>query len=402
MLAVAVLFPHFFGLSVVFYIVFLVYAGFRRTIYFKLDKMGYLWIAFYGIYLIGFLWTNHSDIALKTLEYKLAFVLIPLLLGFKPLSGQIRLDFVLLGLILALTAASVYGVLNSMSCFASGGGRTCFLTGFISPIHHPTYFMVYWITAMSGAWYGRMKGWKYFSLKWIIPFTILGLILHVLSLSLAGILFLMICIFVLLVYAVSKRFGRFYGILSFFLLPVFGVLFITRAPQVEGEWHAAKWYADEYFKDPKGFVQSRVFPMSGSEERLVLWTVSIEEIKRHPFGVGTGNTESTLEHGLNAMGQIELAQLNRNPHNQFMQTTLETGIVGLVLFLTILVFGITLGIKIGNPLLVLVSFCLAFNSLFESMLQRQSGVVFFTLLLCVLSSSSLLIGSRRKPLDQQN
>jgi O-antigen ligase len=128
----------------------------------------------------------------------------------------------------------------------------------------------------------------------------------------------------------------------------------------------------------------------------------LEEIKRHPFGVGTGNAESTLEHGLNAMGQIELAQLNRNPHNQFMQTTLETGIVGLVLFLTILVFGITFGIKTGNPLLVLVSFCLAFNSLFESMLQRQSGVVFFTLLLCVLSSSSILIGSRRKHLDQQN
>lgn len=384
MLAVSIVLPHFFGASVLVYIALLVKLGVQKELQFKLSGLSWLWIGFYLIYAIGVLWTNNIDIALKSLEYKLAFALFPLLLGLIPKTGPLRFPIVMAGLVIGVGIASLMGLVNSFLCYFDGGGRTCFLTVFISPVHHPTYFVAYWIIAICAAWYGRKLGWKNYSLKWIIPFSLFGLILHVLSLSLAGILFFLILSYVLLSLFLFRKYGKTVAILGSVMIPLLAFLFLTRAPQVEGEWHAAKWYADEYIKNPTAFVESRKFPMSGSEERLVLWTVSCSEIVNHPLGVGTGNTEEVLSQALKKRGQFELAELNRNPHNQFLQTTLEVGIPGLLIFLTILINGVVTGIRKSNPLLGITVACLAFNCLFESMLQRQSGVVFFVILTIVL------------------
>ena len=73
-----------------------------------------------------------------------------------------------------------------------------------------------------------------------------------------------------------------------------------------------------------------------------------------------------------------------NPHNQFLQTALEIGIVGLLLLLTL--FGSTLRFawKHRNYALLIMTACLVFNALFESMFQRQSGIVFFSFWICLL------------------
>mgnify|MGYP000844552643 FL=1 len=124
--------------------------------------------------------------------------------------------------------------------------------------------------------------------------------------------------------------------------------------------------------------------MSGSETRLVLWTVSGQIIKDYPLGVGTGNVDDILVSRLSKLNQKELAKQRLNPHNQYFQTAIEIGFIGLIVLLSILFYGLKVGYKHRTWLLIILVANLGFNMLFESMLQRQSGIVFYTFWICLL------------------
>lgn len=140
-----------------------------------------------------------------------------------------------------------------------------------------------------------------------------------------------------------------------------------------------------FFKSPKTYVNKHTGYHTGNEERLIMWAVTIEQIKEHPFGVGTGNLDEVLVNGLKKHNQFKLAEKNYNPHNQFLQTTLEIGIFGLLILLLIIVQTFKKALKDKNWILLFIIVSLIFNSLFESMLQRQSGIVFYTFWLGILS-----------------
>jgi hypothetical protein len=123
--------------------------------------------------------------------------------------------------------------------------------------------------------------------------------MHGLLLSLSGILFLFIVIGFYCLYRLKKSVNKLIFYASVLVLPLIGYFSITNIPQIEGEWHNAKWYADEYLKSPEAFVKSRVYPMSGTEVRIVMWTAAVKAIQKHPLGVGTGNVDEYLAKELN-------------------------------------------------------------------------------------------------------
>ena len=129
------------------------------------------------------------------------------------------------------------------------------------------------------------------------------------------------------------------GLLSLLVLPVIGYFIVTTVPQVEGEWNGAKWYADEYFESPENFISTRKYSMSGSEVRLVMWSVSVSEFLSAPWGSGTGNSRSQLANRLKLVNQPELAEKGLNTHNQFLETAVEVGFIGLLLLSLIILYG---------------------------------------------------------------
>jgi O-antigen ligase len=92
-----------------------------------------------------------------------------------------------------------------------------------------------------------------------------------------------------------------------------------------------------------------------------------------------------------------IADENYNPHNQYLQVAVEIGILGLMLFLVLLGMIFSYAIKWKNSLLFLICGNLAFNCIFESMLQRQSGIVFYTFLILLLTSGILTSKSQSIP-----
>ena len=109
-------------------------------------------------------------------------------------------------------------------------------------------------------------------------------------------------------------------------------------------------------------------------------------LSKYPFGIGTGNVDEVLTYHLTEMDQRELAKQELNPHNQYLQTGIEIGWFGIFILLMITVYGTLKAIQNRNWLLVLILCNLSFNMLFEFMLQRQSGIVFYTFVILILAN----------------
>jgi len=375
--------PNLSGLFIVLTLVFAIIGAARKQMKFQVSTINVLFLCLYLVYLIGCLYTNNSDLASKYLEYKLSFVLFPLIFSFIPTGGKISIKPAGVGLIIGTVIVAAIGVNNALYC-RSVDGVGCFVSGSISNLHHPSYFMVYFIIGLSISVYGKIKEWNGFHLFWIIPYFLLALVFHFLSLSLAGVLFIMVLFSGAFIYYVYKKWGKLLVLGALILMPILAIMMLTYVPQIEGEWNNAKWYAKEYSKNPTAFVEGRAYPMSGSETRLVLWTVSGQIIKDYPLGVGTGNVDDILVSRLSKLNQKELAKQRLNPHNQYFQTAIEIGFIGLIVLLSILFYGLKVGYKHRNWLLIILVANLGFNMLFESMLQRQSGIVFYTFWICLL------------------
>lgn len=79
-----------------------------------------------------------------------------------------------------------------------------------------------------------------------------------------------------------------------------------------------------------------------------------------------------------------------NAHNQYSDTIIAVGVVGLILLLLFFIFPVYLSIKNKTFDVVFVSFLIiiAFNCLFESIFERQMGIMFFTFFFFMLFHSS--------------
>ena len=83
-------------------------------------------------------------------------------------------------------------------------------------------------------------------------------------------------------------------------------------------------------------------------------------------------------------------QYELNAHNQFSDTIIAVGVVGLILLLLFFIFPVYLCIKNKTFDVVFVSLLItiAFNCMFESIFERQMGIMFFTFFFFMLFHNS--------------
>ncbi len=380
-----VLFPKFAPLFFILLITVVLSGIIKKEVSFQLNVISSLFLLFYFCYLIGIIFTHDINAGFFELEKKLSFVIFPLLLSLK-FKKTWSINVAYMGFILATFLVTLYGIIMALSTWlGSGGGDWVYFSTAISPIHHPSYLAAYLTISTAFAFIGWREKLPFFSLYWIIPFTIFVIVIHGFLQSLSGTLFLLIAIFTSLLIWLRNKFRRpiFYTIII--LMPLIGFIVINSISSFQNDWKDASSNIIEYSKNPKSFVENREQTLSSSSVRIILWTAAFQIFYKHPFGVGTGNMDEFMEKELIILKQKELTKQNFNPHNQFLQTAVEIGFFGLLVFFAILFSSIYYGLKYKNYLLIIISSNLLFNSLFESMLQRQSGIIFYCFWLCLLS-----------------
>ena len=374
---IQIAFPKLIGFPIVTFFVLIIVGLLNRNLKFQFSKITFILSLFYFTYFIGFFFTSNLDIAQHCLESKASFFLFPLFFSFR-LQSIFNLKWAFYPLIIGILQASLVGVINSIGCdVIRYGCFGCITSSNISPIHHPSYYSSFILFTLVFIWHGFVYSWNSFKLHWIIIISIYLMVFYFLCLSLASFLFLFLFLLFIILKYLKWTIYRVFLLICFILLTI---LFFS----FNKEFNKAKTSFLNYSNNPIEYVISKKGDLNGNEIRLILWTVSFERILKQPLGVGTGNVDDAMNQQLVKYGRKDLLKLNLNPHNQFLQTALEVGVLGLFILILFITLVIIQAIKTNNFILLTLMFIFVFNSLFESMLQRQSGIVFYSFWICLL------------------
>lgn len=369
----------------------LIVFGFAKgELKFKTYRENLFPIALYILYLVGIFYTDHSDRAWGYAENKLSLILLPVLFMFRP-AFKLSPAPIVLGLNVGLILAGIVGLFSVNQCLSEGGRTiTCLTSVNFSPIHHPTYLSIFILIAVFGNIILSRQKEKYFQLKWVLPVTILLLIMLALCLSLSALLFFLIVLSAAIFYLLYKKLNSWLFWALVVISPIIFVGILNYTPVIKDDFRYTKDSFANYIKDPVSFARSKTGYTTGNEMRMIMWAASVEEIYDHPFGVGTGNIDDHLSERLASYGQTKMAHKDEegsikwNPHNQYLQTTLEIGLIGGLILVLYFISLLVLGTRGKSLLLLLVSSAVMFNCLFESVYQRQSGIVLLTFVLSYL------------------
>jgi O-antigen ligase len=111
--------------------------------------------------------------------------------------------------------------------------------------------------------------------------------------------------------------------------------------------------------------------------RLYAWSTSFGIIKESPLGVGTGDINDAMVSAYRKQNLDQLADKGLNPHNEYLQLAVSVGILAALIFLFSLFYPFPHIIRSEDWIygIFLLSVMAQFSV--ESMLEKQSGVIFF-------------------------
>ena len=357
---------------------------FKKENQFKLSKSVLTWVLLFAFYSAALFWTNTPDYA--ALERKLAFLAFPLLVSFRwknPLPiAQMWLSHTLACVILIFIA-----YYDAVMCqLHNGNSVRCFSTTYFSQMHHPSYFSAFLIFSIIGlllkkiAWFNAKPRW----ISWIIIGVFTAMHLHLGTL--AGIIGIAIVFMAYTTWLFSKKFGWLTSILIGFATLAIGISTALQSEEIKADAQNAQKFTASYLQNPSKFVVGRKEPLQGNEVRLILWTASFQIGTAHPLGLGLGGLEPELAGKLRKWGYPEQAKKEFNPHNQYLQIWNELGLLGLFIFIGIVLIPLVLYLKNRQSEAFLLTLIFGVFCLFESMLQRESGIVFFLCWLTIFAT----------------
>jgi len=362
----------------IFLLIVIVEAVVLKSLHFKFSKVTFLFVLLFVFYLLGLLWAEHRDVGLKLLEYKMSFFIFPIIFLLK--KERTNAWLILQGLVwgsIFLAFQFFYGAYfgNEISYYE--------ISRNIVELH-PTYASVYFTMAAVFLVYGYVSKEISWPLLIIIPLVLVFCYLVFLIGSFAAILFLALSFaigFGMLIYTWLKWKGL---LLYFFIVPVLLYFTIAKMDQLAYDREMANAVYNEIAEGKKSFIEKNKLDPSGTKSRVTLWLISAEIIEENPFGVGTGDIDFFLSEKCDQYDLQLLKQSNLNPHNQYLQIGIDLGFPGIILLFVLIESILYVAINNKNYFLFFLGFSLFFNALFESVLQRQSGIVFYTSLMCIV------------------
>ncbi|MCX7728926.1 MAG: O-antigen ligase family protein [Bacteroidia bacterium] len=114
--------------------------------------------------------------------------------------------------------------------------------------------------------------------------------------------------------------------------------------------------------------------------RYYAWKASMDLIKKEPWkGYGTGDINDILINTYREKNYVGALKKEINSHNQFIQTFLSIGVLGVIMLFSFFIWMFYIGIKFKNISIIVFSIITFTSYLFESYLETQAGVFFTTI-----------------------
>ncbi|MBW1293919.1 O-antigen ligase family protein [Aquimarina litoralis] len=367
---------------------------FRSKKKFVLDNKILLLLPLYFVVMaISLFYTSNSSYGLDVLQRSLSLFLFPVIFLFvKEDASSVRklFEFLLVGLVISFFINLSIALNNSISIFKEGfftnvsiQDLTSFLDALMSgwnylvedefsKLINPSYLSLYILLVLSFYLKKNLDS----RLRTTVV-VILFLYLFLLASIAAYLILLIMCL--LLIFDISER-SRKHTMMIMFVL---GVIIFLNNPRVF-----------DFYAKIKNFGNSIEYANSTSEKaRLLSWDASLKLIKDAPLlGYGIGDANDILINKYSELGYTYNFDNRYNAHNQFLQTLLQTGIMGFVILVSIFV---VLAIRMRRSRNEFSVFLILLISLiFESMLVRFNGIVFFSIIIPLLLKKRSILSSR--------
>jgi O-antigen ligase len=349
---------------------------FKRQKNTKADLISYfskgpaLWFIFYYFLLvIGLFWTENLPFAFSKLENKLAFVLMPVLLFFtvRKWSNVEWKQLLIYSLLFALVMYEILALWRFM-VQSETSWQFEFLASRFSIFMHRSYFACYLVIGIVLVFENLRSTFSGFSV-FLIFFFSLGVLQ---TESKAGIVCLIFVFIFQLARVINSKNNKLLWILSSSFLILISVILTTNNPiraRFETMWSSI---ANSKTKN-NNTVES-------NSARIIMWSTSVDVWNENFLcGVGTGDYDDALTEKNRQYKNFGVASERLNAHNQFLNTGVQLGLLGVVVLLMIFLSAYFNPTKsIWYTLILLVFFI---NFLVESFLETQAGIILFCTLL---------------------
>jgi len=347
-----------------------------------------LFVSFYLLYCIGLFYSSNWRTALSSLECKLILFIAPIVILSSDISQftQKKVHFLWKVFIFSSSLLIITNLAISLSeAITFQNYKLFFFYSKLSHFMHPSYSAMHITIALAFSLYflffnkQASPRWETYFLYATLPLFFIYIILLQ---SKAGILILGFLIFIFTLFYINRKkryfFRSFIFILAVLLAGYF-VIFKFSAPF--NRLHIA-W---EAISTPKeGTEQAN----DGTSLRLAVWQVSFDlGVKNLPFGVGTGDTNDELVKRYREDNMTYVLKKELNAHNQYLQTFLALGILGILLLLAHFIIPLIYAVKYRQWVYIIFIITILLNFLVESMLERRDGTNFiaiFNALFCYL------------------
>jgi O-antigen ligase len=354
-----------------------------RRVEFQWNRLFFSMVFLYLLFAAGTFFTHDIGIAFGILSKKLSLLVFPFIFALQKKESFDLKPYVIAfftGLLVVVSLGFAHSFHVYMETDYLNGS---FTSSVFSYIHHPTYLAVFLTMSIFFFRIGMKAGWKGFNIWSGIAWVLFVCLVQFIIFSFAGVLFHFIVLVYLTIDYLWKKLPKIalsVVLAVIVLIPFIAYFGVTR---VQDEVNNTLTDLKSYLSEPDQIYEQAKLAPHGNNIRILLWTTSAQQFFNHPMGAGTGNFDEVIGARLRARGLDEIADFEYNSHNQFLQVAVELGIVGLLSLVLMLVLLFRMGIKYKSELLVWAVLSFVFNCLFESMLQQQSGIVFYILTFCI-------------------
>lgn len=378
--------PFFKSISITLLIFSILGAFFTKTYTPKLNlnKDFLLLFFFFFLHIIGIFYSSNKDFAFFDIQVKMPMLILPIIFLFIPknfLSKDKLLTYslaIIIGLVLTIFYCFILGIIraiNNSTPLISEIFYTKLSAGF-----HPSYLSLFAVVVLILTYKIPLNKFINATKSNLIKIAIIALISVFLVMlnSRAGLLILIIAYLWILFDMFFIKKSRLYAIITFIIILV-SALFIINSEFLSMRYSNAieDFSKNDNIKHETSSVSQRAFIYSNA------WNLVSDNLV---FGVGTGDVKSTLEELYKKENIHFYSYLNA--HNQYLQTTIALGLLGLLNLVLVFLFPMIKMLKKKEYFLLITFILIGFSFLFESMLERSMGVYFFSLIY-VLSNSYL-------------
>lgn len=380
LLFIVVTFPYSFKVQVNSILIILLIANWilQKKFIFK-NNLTYFFIAFYLLHIVGLFFSENTSEGLFELEKKLSLIIFPLILCSIPTLSHKETKHIFMGFVLSCFIASLICLGYATQQFINNGDAHFFSYHPLVQVigMHAIYMAMYicFCIFIVVYFYGHIVFDERVLYKKIIFFCGIAyfiVFLFLLSARAEIVAFFLISFTGIIIYAFKKRkILQALGLAG--IMVIFFAILIYFSPQNKERFKEAINYKSQYSIDKH---------WGGRAERLLMWDCSMDLVKDNLLtGVGTGDAQGQLNEcykSKNYGALLYYPNTQYNSHNQYLQTTIDIGIVGLgvllVCFSIVAIRAISIKNYLGLSFIILFAIC-CFT---ESMLESNKGIIFYS------------------------